>query len=153
MRICYDIGFCFFPGSSNDDNAEVLRLLLENLIAINRVYLRSHPRTLPLYKAGVVYERTSVWDSIPDLYVRRHGDCKSLTAALVAQLREQGISASPEFRFLTNPQTGRMEYHILCIREVKRGLFGGKTNQREDPSRVLGMNEWYRNRGLWLFPE
>jgi hypothetical protein len=153
VRICYDIGFCFHPGSSQDDNAEVLRLLLENLIAINRVWLRGHPRTPPLYKAGVVYDRTMVWDSIPDLYVRKRGDCKSLTAALAAQLREAGVAAAPEFRFLTNPETGRMEYHILLSREVRRGLLGGKKVQREDPSRVLGMNEWYRSRGLWLFPE
>lgn len=153
MRICTDVGFVFHPGASDDDNAEVLRLFLENLIAINRVYLRRNPKTPPLYKAGVVYHRTNVWDSIPDLYVRRKGDCKSLTAALIAQLRERGIAASPEFRFLRNPQSGRTEYHILANRDTKSGIFGRRKMGREDPSRVLGMDEYYRRRGLWVFPE
>ena len=152
MRICFDLGFVFNPAASNEDNAEVLRLLLENLIAINRVYLRRYPRTKKLYDAGVVYDRTTVWDSIPDLYVRRRGDCKSLTAALCAQYREAGVPASPEFRFIKDP-SGKMMYHILAIVGGKSGLFGGQKAHREDPSRVLGMNEYYKSRGLWLFPE
>jgi hypothetical protein len=143
MRICFDLGFVFHAGASDEDNALVLRVMLEALIAANRVYLARYPSTPPLYSAGVTYARTKVWDSIPDLYQRHYGDCKSLTAARVAELRNKGESAKPVFRFAINPQRGAKDFHILVQRP------GGF----EDPSRKLGMAEYHAARGLWVFPQ
>jgi hypothetical protein len=142
MRICFDLGGVFFAGASDEDNALALQAMLEALIAIDRVYLRRHPRTPKLYASGVRYGRTQVWDSIPDMLTRRYGDCKSLTAMFVAELRQAGEAAKPVFRFATNPQTGQKDFHIL----VQRG------RSFEDPSRKLGMEQYHQSRGLWLFP-
>lgn len=139
MRLPFDIGFCYHPDASDEDNAEILRLALEFLIACNMRYLYSFRSQVPtLYNSGVTYDRTTVWDSIPDLYARQRGDCKSLTAARVAELRAAGREAIPVFRFAQNPNTGRREFHIL----VKTGGKGF-----EDPSKILGMEEWHRSQG------
>jgi hypothetical protein len=143
LRVCLDLGDVFHPGASDDDNAQALQALLECLVTINRVYLRRHPRTPKLYDSGVRYVRTQVWDSIPDLLARRYGDCKSLTAMLVAELRQQGEQAKPVFRFARNPHTHQKDFHILVWR-------GGK--DFEDPSRRLGMDEYHRRQGIWAFP-
>lgn len=143
MRISFDLGGVFYAGAPDEDNALALQAMLEALIAIDRVYLRRYPRTPKLYASGVRYGRTQVWDSIPDLLTRRHGDCKSLTAMLVAELREAKIPARPVFRFASNPQTGQKDFHILVQH--------GKTFS--DPSRKLGMVQYHRSRNLWLFPQ
>ena len=143
MRICLDLGGVFYAGASDEDNALALQALLEALIAINRVYIRRYgKRVRPLYNSGVRYGRTQVWDSIPDLVTRRYGDCKSLTAMRIAELREAGANARPVFRFAVNPQTGQKDFHIL----VQLG------KAFEDPSRKLGMEEYHRNKGIWAFP-
>ena len=138
MQICYDIPQCFAPGSIPAENAESLRVLLDSLVSINLVFLRFH-RVRPLYQAGVVYDRTTVWDSIPALYARGYGDCKSLSAARVAELRFQGIDAKPVFRWAKNGQGG-LDYHILVQ----------KVGSWEDPSKVLGMldNECEPHEGM-----
>jgi len=147
MRIPFDLGDVFHPTADDEDNAIVLQSLLETLVTADRVFLRRCKKKRlyvpPLYKAGVTYARTIVWDSTPDLYTRRYGDCKSLSACLVAELREQGETCRPVFRFLQNPQTGHRDFHIL----VQRG------DVFEDPSRKLGMEEYHRRMGLWVFPE
>ena len=120
----------------------VLRVLLEALTACDMIFLKKH-RVPGLYDSGVVYGRTQVWDSIPDLYERTYGDCKSLTATRVAELRTKGEDARPVFRFMQNPQTGRRDFHIL----VQRG------KSFEDPSRTLGMEAYHASKGLWFFPE
>jgi hypothetical protein len=89
----------------------------------------------PLYGSGVVYARTVWWESIPALYKRGFGDCKSLTCALVAQLMMQGIEAKPVFRF--NPSPTSTDYHILV--QTRNGW--------EDPSKRLGMG---KDENLWF---
>jgi hypothetical protein len=128
MQLTLDVPHVFNPDSSEDENAYVLRGLLECLIYINRGFLRSHPNVPSLYNSGVRYRRTMVWDSIPALYGRRYGDCKSLTAARIAELREKGITANPVFRFKRNDR-GELLYHILV--QTGSGF--------EDPSKKLGM--------------
>lgn len=138
MRLPFDIGYVFHPSASDEDNAEVLRLALEFLIGCNMLYLYRFRKRVPyLYDSGVIYDRTTVWDSIPDLYVRQKGDCKSLTGTRIAELRCAGKKAVPVFRFAQNPVTGRREFHILVQTD------GGF----EDPSKVLGMEEWHRQQG------
>jgi hypothetical protein len=118
----------FYPGSDPEANAEVLKTTLIYLIAINRGYLRRHPRTPGLYESGVVYGRTVVWDSIPAVLDRTFGDCKSLTAWLIAERMQQGFDCQPVFRFRNAPD-GQLLYHILV--QTPDGF--------EDPSKVLGM--------------
>jgi hypothetical protein len=145
MRICFDLGGVFYPGASDEDNALALQAMLEALIVIDRAYLKRYPRTPKLYASGVRYGRTQVWDSVPDLLTRRYGDCKSLSAMYIAELREAhgNKAARPVFRFARNPQTGQRDFHILVWR-------GGTVF--EDPSRKLGMEQYHRNKGMWLFP-
>lgn len=143
MRICLDLGAVFYPAASDEDNALALQALLEALTAIDRIYLRRYRGQVPkLYASGVRYGRTQVWDSIPDMLTRRFGDCKSLTAMRIAELREADEAARPVFRFAVNPQTGRKDFHILVLR--------GRAF--EDPSRILGMEQYHAARGMWLFP-
>lgn len=132
----FDMPDAFNPMSSEKLNAVVLRILLDSLANLNLDYLKSN--AVPgLYQSGVRYGRTVIWDSIPALYARRYGDCKSLTAAMVAEYNHQGIAASPVFRFKKRPD-GRLDFHILV--QTANGF--------EDPSKVLGMgqdeNAWFR---------
>lgn len=143
MQITLDLPHVFYPGAPRLDNACALRVLLDCLINLNRAYLttaRDRGYSVPgLYQSGVVYDRTQVWDTIPALYARRYGDCKSLTAALIAQYRERGIECYPVFRWRPKKH-GERDFHIL----VQRG------DKFDDPSKVLGMGadenaQYYRN--------
>jgi hypothetical protein len=132
----------FRHDSTHVENAEALSALLDCLIAINTSYLTHRAGKIPrLFDSGVIYDRTQVWDSIPALYARRYGDCKSLTAALVAEYRLQGIEAKPVFRWVKRKAENDMIFHILV--QTARGF--------EDPSKVLGMdrheNSYFNKRG------
>lgn len=128
MQVTYELPHVFEPGSSRVENALALEQMLEFLIEINLAFLRRHTVT-PLYRSGVVYGRTEIWDSIPALYLRRFGDCKSLTSALVAEYRHRGIQARPVFRFRPRRDL-HTDYHILV--QTPKGF--------EDPSKRLGMH-------------
>jgi len=131
VRITVSMPHVFHPGSTPVENARALRVMLECLIQLNLAFLKDHS-ALPLYKAGVVYGRTQVWDTIPSLYARGYGDCKSLSAALIAQYRHRGIAAQPVFRWTERPDgSGARDFHILV--QTSRGW--------EDPSKVLGMGQ------------
>ena len=136
MRICFDLPHVFNGQATDLANAYALRSLLDCLIRQNVLYLKlTNARVPRLYQSGVRYDRTKVWDSIPALYARKYGDCKSLTAALVAEYTVRGIKARPVFRF--NPKADRgHDYHILVEVPRKNGL---DRVQFEDPSRKLGM--------------
>ncbi len=129
MQIILNVPHAFFTDSSSVDNAYALRALLDCLIDLNLGYLRTH--SVPsLYKSGVRYGRTTWWEPIPALYARGKGDCKSLTAALIAQYRLTGVEARPVFRWITK-EGGGTDYHILV--QTLSGF--------EDPSKVLGMGK------------
>jgi len=136
MRIIYDLPHVFNPLADPKENAYVLSALLDCLVSINEAYLRDHT-VLDLYHSGVVYGRTEHWDCIPALYAKGYGDCKSLSAALIAQYRKKGIEAEPVFRWIRN-SGGGTDFHILV--QTIKGF--------EDPSKVLGMgrNENARSR-------
>ena len=140
MDITFSLGHVFNDQASPLENARVLKIMLDALIKVNLVYLRHHPRTPKLFsrKAGVVYGRTVVSDPIPELYKRGYGDCKSLSAARIAELLIVGIKAKPVFRFKKSDDT--MNYHILV--QTAAGW--------EDPSKVLGMG---RNENEWFYDE
>lgn len=128
MEIRFDLPHVYRPGANPVENAFALRALMNALIELNLAFLKFHPRTPSLYQSGVVYARTITWDTIPALYLKRFGDCKSLTAALVAERRFRGEKAKPVFRFAAN-ETGGEDYHILV--QTPSGF--------EDPSKRLGM--------------
>lgn len=139
MQIVYNLPHVFHPGASRAENAEVLEVLLNSLVQINLVFLQRMKRqgySVPsLYESGVVYGRTTWWECIPALYKRRYGDCKSLTAAIVAEYTMKKMKARPVFRWDPNPSS--TNYHILV--QTRNGF--------EDPSKVLGMgkdeNAWF----------
>lgn len=126
----------FYPGSSPRVNSFALRKLLDDLTDENVQYLKQ-TQSCPLYFSGVVYARTTEWDSIPALYNRGFGDCKSLTCALVAEYRNKGLEAKSVFRYVKNAK-GSYDFHILV--QTPYGF--------EDPSKFLGMgndeNAWFR---------
>ena len=137
-----DLPHVFKPGSDDEDNAQCLRAMLEALVMANMVYLRRFPRTPRLYQSGVRYARTTVWMSIPALYEARGGDCKSLTAALVAEERVRGREARPVFRPMYNPRKQQNDFHILV--QTPSGY--------EDPSRRLGMDEYFARQRIGVYP-
>jgi hypothetical protein len=133
MLIRFNVPHVFYPGSDKTENALVLRALVDNLVRLNLIYLACEKRrggTVPrLYSSGVVYDRTLWWEPIPALYARRYGDCKSLSAALIAEKKfYDNVKAIPTFRWVQNLD-GSVDYHIL----VQVG------DEFEDPSKVLGM--------------
>ena len=131
----FDMPALFCIGSTPVQDGAALNALMEGLIALNEAYLSTNYVT-PLYAADVTYGRTDIWDTIPALYgpkpppmgPRPYGDCKSLTAALVAEYRKQGIDCSPSFRWIRTP-LGIKDYHILVL----------TANGFKDPSKVKGM--------------
>jgi hypothetical protein len=157
VEITFSLPHLYSPGASPRENAEGLRVLLDALIAMDQWYLRHHAAR-PLYAASVRYARTDLWETIPALYAAsyhgtdrpdsnfaarygRFGDCKSLTAARVAELRENGFAAEPVFRFAQRPGGSNL-FHILVR------WHNGRREQWEDPSAKLGMGQdelkWFK---------
>lgn len=124
----WDLPHVFNIGTDKALNAIVLRALLDCLTDISTAYRQFHPYTPDLYDSGVVYDRTKIWYPIPTLFGMGYGDCKSLTAALIAEYRLKGIDCSPVFRWAVNSH-GVTDFHILV--QTPHGF--------EDPSKVLGM--------------
>jgi len=134
LDICFNFEHVFNSQSTDVENAIVLKALLDCLITVNIAYLKRN-RVSRLYSAGVRYGRTKKWYPIPELYSRGIGDCKSLTGALVAEYRMQGVQAKPVFRFYPNNEGGN-DFHILVM---VPGQNGYDRKLFEDPSRKLGM--------------
>lgn len=132
MNIPFNLPWVYCPGSSDEENAVVLRHLLECLTAINVEYLQRHP-TRSIFQAGVRYGRTFEWDSIPAVIRRGYGDCKSLSAWYCAELRLRGEKCRPIFKMFPSSY-GAPNFHIWVA-----------TSEGEvDPSAKLGMNEYLR---------
>lgn len=139
MQIAFNLPHVFGLRSSDVENALALRALLDCTVALNRAVFQTIGRSKkirPLYETGIVYGRTKLWEPIPALYARGYGDCKSLSAALVAEYQQKGIECRPDFRFARNPNTGDLMFHILVHVPKKNGYDRTKW---EDPSRKLGM--------------
>jgi len=127
LQVVFDMPHVFGRGSPPTANAHALRSMLNCLIELDNIYLLDHAAPT-LYQSGVIYGRTRVWDTIPAIMKRGYGDCKSLTAWLVAEYRKQGIPAGAVFRWSRN-SSGGLDFHILV--QTEKGY--------EDPSKVLGM--------------
>lgn len=134
--VVFTIDRAFKPHGSDKANAAALETLLTCLTALDCIWLKYHPGHVPLYETGVYYARTLVWDTIPALYRRGFGDCKSLTACRIAELRMQHIWATPTFRHQADPRSTM--FHILV-------MFANGT--WEDPSKALGMLSYEESPG------
>lgn len=135
MEITFSFPHVFHSTASRAEEAVALQICLEFLVSMNRAYLRHHsPKSL--YRSGVVYGRTQEWDSIPAVIERGYGDCKSLTAWRIAELRERKVECRPVFRWVQR-RDGRKDFHILVAVDSK-----GKSEPLwEDPSKQLGMGQ------------
>ena len=125
----------FNAGSVPVENAEAIQALLECLTGLDSLYLARvrDVRTLSLRESGVYYDRTEVWDTIPALYARGYGDCKSLACCLAAERRLDGRPCQPVFQvpFPTKRDHLHITYHILNLSD----------DGWEDPSKVCGMTD------------
>lgn len=129
--VVFGIDDAFYAQASKSSNASALRALLDCLVDLDVIYLEAYPNTPGLYEARVFYHfmpTKAPWDTIPTLFSRGYGDCKSLAAARIAELRCRGQVAKPVFRFLKN-NWGTM-FHILILHS---------NGNWECPSRILGM--------------
>lgn len=129
--VVFGIDGAFHPRASKEENATALRALLDCLVDLNLIYLDAFPLTPSLYQAGVVYQlmpTRAAWDTIPTLYRRGFGDCKSLAAVRIAEVRRYGQTAIPVFRHIADGY-GTM-FHILILHG--NGCW-------ECPSKILGM--------------
>lgn len=113
--------------------AEMVRKLLEALVSVNRLALRSDRRIPPLYSSGVRYMREAPGvETFRDLYIvlaKGGGDCAHLAAWRVAELQEAGENASLRIQWKVTRRGPRL-FHVL----VRRG-----DKSIEDPSKLLGM--------------
>ncbi len=113
--------------------AETVRSLLQALVMVNRIALRSDPRIPPLYSSGVRYIREPKGrETFRDLYVtiaNKGGDCAHLAAWRVAELQETGENATIRISWVVTRRGPRV-FHVL----VRRG-----DGSIEDPSKLLGM--------------
>ena len=104
---------------------EGLLALLFALVHIDQIYLRKFPSTPLLYACRIRYARDPRWLDIPSLLHEGEGDCKSLVAFRVAELRQRGIDARP------------------CLKPGRDGLHAlvqWPDGHLEDPSTACGMS-------------
>jgi hypothetical protein len=137
VEVTFNLSNIFEPGSNTLSDARVLRALLGVLVMADQVYLRDHAVT-SLYRSGVVYGRTKVWESVPDVIVRGLGDCKSLATWRVAELKKEGYQATFVFRWAIRKDGGK-DFHILVETDRPTSFSTKVPPFYEDPSRKLGM--------------
>lgn len=122
---------------ANQDPIEVEKSLhkyLEGLAQSDRAYLLANPGTKPLYQLGLRYIRDplgkEVWRGIESLIKNGGGDCKSLAAARVSELRLLG---EPVKFVLRKKVVGDwVVYHVQVLRA---------DGAVEDPSAIMGMKD------------
>lgn len=129
--VVFTIDRAFNPRASDQVNAAALEVLLACLCELDMIWLRYHPGHIPLYETGIFYERTTIWDTIPALYARGFGDCKSLSAVRVAEMRSRGQWCRATFRHKS--EVNSTMFHILIML--------GAGDSWEDPSKALGMTD------------
>jgi len=112
---------------------DILKHLLEVIAAANMEYLRCHPNTPSIYRAGVGYCREpkgiEYFQSIPSVMKTGCADCEDLAAWRVAELRFRGEPAGFAIKKMEK-DNGFLLYHI----QVRRA-----DGRIEDPSKALGM--------------
>ena len=146
MRRVEVITSAFRGNASVHESQTYLQLLLHALVALDVAFLRFHPNTPPLYRAGVRYQREpkgyEQWLQIPSVIEQTWGDCEDLAAWRVAELLVHGIDAWPCFHW--RKLSSSLVYHIVVCRP--NGVV-------EDPSRVLGMGWGEGGKTVLTFPQ
>jgi hypothetical protein len=122
-----------FETLSDRARVEVLKQLLEALVAVNIAWLNEHRNAPFLYVSGVVYEEEPEgrddWQDIPETIALRAGDCEDLGCWRIAELRARNFEHA--LPFIKRSEIGpRTVYHVAVQRADGR---------LEDPSRILGM--------------
>ena len=107
--------------------ASCIASLVEALVQVNGAFLRQFPKTPALYTSGIVYAESPAWRDIPGLLAARSGDCKSLVAWRLAELRRQNSKALVHVVYI--PKGNEHLFHV----QIRKG------QAIEDPSRFLGM--------------
>jgi hypothetical protein len=141
-----------FRGAGDFERSKTALLwMLEALCQINEGHLAQFPYP-PLYQAGVRYQRevnTEEWLDIPTVIEAGWGDCEDLACWRVAELRRQGVTASPYVKF--RRVDGVYHFHALVgIYEERAGatleshdagvvLPETRLVRIQDPSLRLGM--------------
>ncbi len=115
------------PELPPEEAASAVACLVEALVQVNLIYLKSTRGVPLLHASGVRYEEDAPWQDVPALLLSRRGDCKSLAAWRIAELRAQGKSALVHVVYV--PREEEDLFHV----QVRRG------SRIEDPSRFLGM--------------
>lgn len=129
--------------SSSRMFALVIRVLLEAVVQIDQLYLKTH-KVPPLYLSGVRYKsepenwvklgnlcvkRVEEFASIPAILERGHGDCDDLGPWRCAELRNTGEKAKMRVVWVKNAKGEKM-FHVV-VRRANGAV--------EDPSHKLGM--------------
>ena len=137
--VSFRLPILFGNNSTELENAIALRILMNLLIAFD-IYILSRGSMPLLYDSGIIYKRTEEWDTLLPLHRRRFGDCKTLMAARIAELRRNGIGANPTFRCQPAKQRKDDLYHLLIQvdRPTQYSVQDGASFW-EDPSKVCGM--------------
>lgn len=123
----------FSSEAERASSERVLRVLLRALAAADVEYLRAHPDTPSIYRAGVRYLAERVpreyWKGIAEILSDGHGDCEDLACWRCAELvvRDR-IAAEPVFRYR---RVGRLSVYHIVVRYPDGRI--------EDPSAMLGM--------------
>lgn len=142
MRVTFVVDMQRMPsdfGGSVSKTAQKKKLLrmLEALVQVNLIYLRSHPDTPLLYESGIRYKSEihsfgiskEEWFDIPHLLERMKGDCEDLACYRVAELRHSGVRAKVAVKDKDLTPTTTL-FHVLVQ---------WPNGRLEDPSKKLGM--------------
>ena len=141
-----------FRGAGDFERSKTALLwMLEALCQINEGHLEQFPYPR-LYQAGVRYQRevnTEEWLDIPSVIEAGWGDCEDLACWRVAELRRQGVTASPYVKF--RRVDGVYHFHALVgiyeerpqttLENREAGIVLPETRlvRIQDPSLRLGM--------------
>lgn len=118
-----------------DVRKNMLELMLEALIGINRFYLRNSRNTPAMYSAGLTYKfkirpfGLDTWQDIPRTIFLKSGDCKDFVCWRVAEMRESGAADVAPRIIVQESAGGPTVYHIQLRQDLTV----------EDPSKILGM--------------
>lgn len=123
----------FTPLSPMRVTRPAIRMSLELLTALNRLWLRFYPKTPSIYSSGVLYRREGpgreVWQTIPAAIASGYADCEDLACWLAAEYRESGVSCWPDIK-VKRRSNGSILAHVIVRFPDGR---------EEDPSARLGM--------------
>jgi hypothetical protein len=141
---------CFHGKRDAQRSDETLRVCLDALTTIDRLYLRAHPETPSIYDSGVQYveepDGAEDWQDVPTCLRMGIADCEDLACWLAAELIERhGLDVKADFTKQVLPD-GRTLYHIvvrlpdgITLPDGQTTFSVGAQSFIMDPSRMLGM--------------